>query len=142
MAIETKQALTPTQKRTERFQRWQYPEGVPLANADVKQAYERRVQMFRDVIELKKPERIPVFPVMGFYPCLHAGITAQEAMYDHTKLALAHTKYYADFLPDALSGAILTGPGSSSSSLTTGSTAGPGTASPRRRPTNASRMST
>ena len=111
MAIATSQALTPAQKRAERFQRWQYPEGVPFANADVKQAYERRVQMFRDVIELRKPERIPVFPVMGFYPCLHAGITAQEAMYDHTKLALAHTKYYADFLPDALSGAILTGPG-------------------------------
>ena len=105
------QQLTPTAKREERFRKWKFPDGVEFARPEAKQAFERRVQMFQDAIGLRKPERIPVFATTTFFPCAYAGVTAQEAMYDHGKLGFALHKYHADFLPDALASAILCGPG-------------------------------
>jgi uroporphyrinogen-III decarboxylase len=112
MAIEAKrQELTPAEKLQERFRKWKFPEGVEFARPDLQQAYQRRVQMFIDVISLRKPERIPVCPMVGYYPFSYAGVTAEEAMYDHQKLAYALEKYHIDFTSDALTTAILSGPG-------------------------------
>jgi Uroporphyrinogen decarboxylase (URO-D) len=112
MAIEAKrQELTPAEKLQERFRKWKFPEGVEFARPDLQQAYQRRVQMFNDVISLKRPERIPVCPVMGFYPFVYAGVTAEQAMYDHEKLAYALHKYHTDFMPDMLTSTILSGSG-------------------------------
>jgi hypothetical protein len=112
MASEAKRPeLTAADKLQERFKKWKFPGGVEFARPDLQQAYQRRVQMFQDVISLKRPERIPVCPMAGFYPFAYAGVTAQEAMYDHGKLAYALNKYHTDFMPDAQTGAILSGPG-------------------------------
>jgi len=67
--------------------------------------------MFIDVITLKKPERIPICPAMGFYPFAYASITSQEAMYDYEKLAFALRKYHMDFLPDSMASTALYGSG-------------------------------
>jgi len=98
-------------KLEERFNRWKHPEGIEFASRDVQLAYERQVQMFIDVITLNKPERVPVCPAMGFYPFAYAGVTSQEAMYDHEKLAFALRKFNRDFLPDSMAGAALYGSG-------------------------------
>ena len=100
-----------TSKFEDRAKRWKYPQEIRFASADAQQAYERRVQMFIDVITLKKPERIPVCPAMGFYPFVYAGVTSQEAMYDYEKLALALRKFHTDFLPDSMAGTALYGSG-------------------------------
>jgi hypothetical protein len=94
-----------------RARRWKNPEDVEFTSAAVKDAYQRRVQMFIDVIELKKPERIPVSPASGFYPFAYAGITSEEAMYDYGKLAYALRKFHSDFLPDTVGGTALYGAG-------------------------------
>jgi hypothetical protein len=94
-----------------RAQRWKYPLDVEFANAHVKQDYERRVQMLIDAITLRKPERVPVCPAMGFYPFEYAGISSQEAMYDYAKLSHALKKFHADFLPDTMAGTAMYGPG-------------------------------
>jgi hypothetical protein len=96
------QKLTPAEKFEARAQQWQYPEGTPFASPEVKQAYEDRVQLLKDVIQLKVPQRVPVAPTVGFYPFAYAGVTAQEAMYDYEKLGYALKKFHADFLPDTL----------------------------------------
>ncbi len=95
----------------ERARRWKHPEGIAFASAAVEQAYQRRVQMFIDVITLKKPERVPVSPASGFYPFVYAGVTSQEAMYDYGKLAYALRKFHTDFLPDTMAGTALYGAG-------------------------------
>jgi Uroporphyrinogen decarboxylase (URO-D) len=105
------QRLASSAKFEERARRWKYPDGIEFASAGVKQAYQRRVQMFIDVITLKKPERIPVFPAMGIFPFVYAGVTPQEAMYDHGKLAAAVQKYNGDFMPDSMAGTALYGSG-------------------------------
>jgi len=95
----------------ERAARWKHPEGIEFASAAVQDAYQRRVQMLIDVITLKRPERIPVCPGMGFYPFKYAGITSQEALYDYGKLAFALRKYQTDFAPDSMAGGTLYGSG-------------------------------
>ncbi len=98
-------------KFEERAKRWKYPEGIKFASAGVEEAYQRRVQMFIDVINVRKPERVPVCPAMGFYPFAYAGVTSREAMYDYAKLAYALRKFHADFLPDTMAGTALYGSG-------------------------------
>ena len=105
------QSLAPRPNFEERARRWKFPEGIEFASADVQGGYQRRVQMFLDVIALKKPERIPVCPATGFYPFLYAGVTSEQAMYDYEKLGYALRKYHADFLPDSMAGTALYGPG-------------------------------
>jgi len=105
------QVLTAEQKFEERVRRWKYPEGVEFATPEIKDGYERRVQMFLDAIQLRKPERIPVCPMAGFYPFVYAGVTHQEAMYDHQKMDYALQKYHADFQPDVAGGGMLFGLG-------------------------------
>jgi len=105
------QELTTEQKFEERTRRWKHPEGVEFASPEIKEGYERRVQMFIDAIQLRKPERIPVCPMAGFYPFVYAGITHRDAMYDHEKLDYAVEKYHADFQPDVGGGGMLFGLG-------------------------------
>lgn len=105
------QGSTPTLNFEERAKKWKFPEGIDFASGAVEQAYQRRVQMFIDVITLKKPERVPVSPATGFYPFAYAGVTCEEAMYDYGKLAHALRKFHADFLPDTIAGTALYGPG-------------------------------
>jgi len=105
------QALPSVSRFEERARRWKSPESVAFASAEVRGSYERRVQMFLDVITLKKPERVPVCPAMGFYPFVYAGITSEQAMYDYAKLAYALRKFHSDFLPDTLAGTALYGSG-------------------------------
>jgi uroporphyrinogen-III decarboxylase len=110
MPIHLKE-LSADQKLEDRTNRWKYPEDIEFSSPAIKDAYQRRVQMFIDVIALKKPERIPVSPASGFYPFLYAGITAEEAMYDYGKLGHALRKFHTDFLPDNVGGTALYGAG-------------------------------
>ncbi|PWH19235.1 MAG: uroporphyrinogen decarboxylase [Anaerolineae bacterium] len=103
--------LSPQEKYEARFKAWMDAEGVPFATPQARQAFQERAQMLKDVIELRKPKRIPVCPIVGFYPFAYAGITAKEAMYDYDKLGYALKKYHADFVPDSLSAAPIYGPG-------------------------------
>jgi len=105
------QAMAPATTFEERAKRWKFAEGIEFASPEVQSAYQRRVQMFIDVITLKKPERIPVCPAMGFYPFVYAGLTSEQAMYDYEKLGYALRKYHADFLPDSMAGTALYGSG-------------------------------
>jgi len=103
--------LTPEEKFQERARQWKFPEGLQFASPDVEHAYQNRVQMILDAVQLRKPERIPVCPSAGFYPFAYAGVTAQEAMYDYGRLGYALKKYHTDFMPDVRASSLLYGPG-------------------------------
>lgn len=102
--------LTPKEKMEARFESWMSL-NIEFASPETKQAYKQRVQMIKDVTQLKKPERVPVIPWFGVYPAEYGGITVEEAMYDYDKLGMAWKKFNADFLPDGLVTASLIGPG-------------------------------
>lgn len=103
--------LTLEEKREKRFAEWLAPAGMQFASPQAEQAYQERTQMIKDVVDLKKPVRVPVCPIVGFYPFQYAGVTGEEAMYDTEKLGYALKKFHADFLPDSLSGAPIYGSG-------------------------------
>ncbi len=102
---------SPTEKMEARFADYMAPQGMPFASPEAEKAYRDRTQMIKDVVQLKKPVRVPVCPNVGFYPFAYTGVTPKEAMYDYDKLGYALKKYHADFLPDSLSSAPIYGPG-------------------------------
>ena len=103
--------LSPAERLEKRFAEWLEPQGTEFATPEAGQAYKERTQMVKDVVQLRKPVRVPVCPMVGFYPFAYAGVTGEEAMYDTGKLGAALKKYHADFLPDSLSSSPIYGSG-------------------------------
>jgi uroporphyrinogen-III decarboxylase len=63
--------------------------------------YNERNKRVKDAIELKVPDRVPVwFQDASFFPAKYAGITFKEAMYDSDKVFAAYKKTFVDFEPD------------------------------------------
>ena len=98
------------ERRERRLRRWLEPAGVDFVDDAVREAYRERVQCVIDALELRKPSRVPVCPMMGLYTARYAGLTIREAMYDFTKLAGAWARFHEDFEPDFQAEAILPGP--------------------------------
>lgn len=110
MLTENWSQLSPAEKYETRFKFWMNPEGVEFA-PEAEKAFKERVQIIKDAVELKKPPRIPICPMIGFFPVSNAGISGEEAMYDYEKLGMAFKKYHHDFQPDSLASSFLIGPG-------------------------------
>jgi hypothetical protein len=99
-------------KRARLFASWQSAEGVAFASPDAEQAYQQRVGLMRDAIELEHaPARVAVCPSAGHFPLDYAGVSWREAMYDYARLGYAWTKYHDDFGPDAYVGPATIVPG-------------------------------
>ncbi len=103
--------MTLDEKREERFRRWLSPKGVDFISPEAGAMYRERVMRLQNVIQLKLPDRVPVYPAIGFFPAYYAGITPEEAMYDYDKLSMAWKKYLFDFMPDVFPGAAVPGSG-------------------------------
>lgn len=89
-------------RQEERFQIWLKGEGIPFANTDAEAAYQERVTLMKDAIQLRqRPGRILVCPSAGFFPMQYAGISMYDAMYDYRALGKAWEIYHRDFEPDA-----------------------------------------
>jgi hypothetical protein len=99
-------------KQEERFGVWLKGEGIPFFDADAEAAYQARVGLIKDAIQLKKtPKRIPVCPSAGFFPMQYAKITMFDAMYDYSALIRAWEAYHEDYLPDAYTSPVSIVPG-------------------------------
>lgn len=104
--------MSADEKREELFKRWFSPEGVKFVSEEAERNYRERVTRIKDAIQLKKlPDRVPVFPIIGYYPAHYVGLTPYDMMYDYEKYTFAFKKYVLDFKPDAHGGAIGIGPG-------------------------------
>ena len=103
------EAMTADEKRADLFDKWLSPPGVKFASPEAEKGYKERVTRIKDAIELKKPDRVPVFPMTGFFPAYYAGFTPRDVMYDYDKLMSSFSKYVLDFQPDA-HGSVTTAP--------------------------------
>ena len=100
------------QKRAARLESWHAAAGVTFATDEAQQAYQERVSLMADAIEMKKvPARVAVCPSAGHFPLDYAGVTWREAMYDYDRLAHAWERYYDDFCPDSYVGPATVVPG-------------------------------
>lgn len=102
--------LSAEEKYEERFNVLKNP-GIEFNSVEAEQAYKERVQLFKDAIELKKSDRVPFFFNVGFYTGAYAGVSAQDMMYDYTKLGQAWSKFYDDFKTDGFMSTFIIGAG-------------------------------
>ena len=94
------------------FDKWLNPEGVAYASPQAEQDYKARATRLKDIIQLKhEPDRVPVVPMVSFYPAVYAGYTPYDAMYDFQKTDESHTRFFLDFAPDAHTGLGTAAPG-------------------------------
>ncbi|SDC27071.1 MULTISPECIES: uroporphyrinogen decarboxylase family protein [unclassified Candidatus Frackibacter] len=103
--------LNPDEKFEARFESFKNPEDIDFVDEETEKKYKQAVQRLKDAIELNEPDRVPIAPNIGFYPTEYAGITAEEAMYDYDKLAMAWEKFNKDFDFDFLATSTMIGPG-------------------------------
>ena len=102
--------LSREEKFEARFAEWMSAP-IPFASPEAAAAFKERCQMWKDVVQLKKPARIPITVLVGISPFGHAGITTEEGMYDWDKLRHAFTKFNQDFVTDSVISCLLTGSG-------------------------------
>ena len=94
--------LSPQEKREARFAAWMSTEGRQFASPEAEAEYKLRTQRIKDVIDLKKPDRVPITPFVGGYFAKFGGITPYEVMYDYEKYTAAWHKFNEEFKPDYL----------------------------------------
>ncbi|MCR4420546.1 MAG: uroporphyrinogen decarboxylase family protein [Clostridia bacterium] len=90
---------------------WITGEGIEFKSEDSAAQYRQRARRLLDAVQLREPDRVPVCPLVGFFPVYYAGLTVQEAMYDTANACHAWEKYVLDFRPDAFQGPGLVWPG-------------------------------
>jgi hypothetical protein len=108
--------LSSNEKQEAQFQKLltpKDPEGNDLQfqSPEAEAAYKASINRFKDAIQLKESDRVPVTVFPGWFPVLYSGMTPQEAMYDYEKCAAAFKKFVLDFEPDVQWGAVMPGPG-------------------------------
>lgn len=62
--------------------------------------YVEREKRVTDVIELRRPDRVPLIPRFNFFPAPYTGMTAEDLMYDPIKIEDSYLKVLTDFEPD------------------------------------------
>ncbi len=68
--------------------------------ATSQELYDEREKRVADAIALKKPDRVPIEVLFGFFPAKYSGLLVQDVMYDPDKLFQAQLKVVVDFAPD------------------------------------------
>ena len=68
--------------------------------SDARAEYQRREQRFWDAVALKKPDQIPLMPMLDFFPAKRLGLTVEEVMYDPEKMIGAWMQYLDEYQPD------------------------------------------
>ncbi|MFA5308692.1 MAG: uroporphyrinogen decarboxylase family protein [Dehalococcoidales bacterium] len=97
-------ALTPEEKRQQRFDRWLNPPHVKFHSAAAEKAYKERVTRFIKVIRLEEPDRVPVMLPAGSFPLYNAGMTLKDAMYDNRRATEAYRRFFQEYESDTFSG--------------------------------------
>ncbi len=93
--------LTPDERLQARLDAWQ---NIPIefASSEVAQAYRDRVQLYRDVLDLKKPSTVPIAPWIGLLPFRFFGHTAKQAYYDYEIFKDDWFRFHEETMPDGI----------------------------------------
>jgi uroporphyrinogen-III decarboxylase len=95
-------SLTPEQKRKFRLDAWVRGDGILFDNPAAQTKYQERAKRFRDALELKKPDRVPIAGLGGAFVYRRCGIPQKATMYDRwEEAAKAVVKFQTDFQPDS-----------------------------------------
>ena len=95
-------SLTAEQKRTIRLDAWVRGDGITFDSDEAKTKYCERAKRFRDALELRVPDRVPVAGLGGAFIYRRMGIPQKATMYDRwEEAAEAVIQFRKDFEPDS-----------------------------------------
>lgn len=108
--------MSPDEKQEAQFQKLLTPKDpqgndLQFQSPEAEAAYKASIKRFKDAIQLKESDRVPVTVFPGWYPVLYSGMIPQEVMYDYDKCFAAFKKFVLDFKPDIQWGGAMPGPG-------------------------------
>jgi len=91
---------TPEEKRAYRLDQWLNPQ-VQFASLDAERSYKERAQRMIDTLNVKEPDRVPVFTgILGSMPAYQYGLDYRTISYDYDKLADAWNRFNEDHAAD------------------------------------------
>jgi hypothetical protein len=94
--------LTTEEKRKVRLDAWVSGDKIQFESPEARAKYQERAKRFRDVLELKIPDRVPVAGLGGAFIYRRAGIPQKATMYDRWEEgAESVIKFQQDFQPDS-----------------------------------------
>ena len=86
-----------------RLDRWEQGVDIAFKSPEAKVAYQQRVRVLRDAIELKNPQkRVPAIPIIGMHLTKRAGLTTIDVLHHYDKLLQPILDYHREFQPDVL----------------------------------------
>jgi hypothetical protein len=88
---------TNVNKLKEKLDQWCSAPGIAFASPQAEQDYRERSRRISDAIQLKIPDRVPIAPLVTFFPAQYTGMTPQDVMYDPDKAYAAFKKVAMDF---------------------------------------------
>ncbi len=97
---ENWKSLSPDEKMQARFDFWLSGAGAKFNNEKARETFRRRVQRIIDVVQLKKPDRVPCTPMVDAYMADYSGINYGDFLYSPEKAEKAIVKFHRDFQPD------------------------------------------
>jgi uroporphyrinogen-III decarboxylase len=103
--------MTPDERKNDLIGKWISPPGAKYNSPQAEKDYKARVQRILDAVNLKKPDRVPIFPMFGFFPAYYSGYTPYDVMYDYDKLFKSFVKYITELQPDAHGNVMISPPG-------------------------------
>ena len=97
--------MTAEEKREARFKVWLSPKDpagndLQFNSPEAEAAYKATVNRFKDILQLKKPDRVPIVTLSTFMPAHLYGIKPGDVMKDPEKLAAVFKQYIEDYKPD------------------------------------------
>jgi hypothetical protein len=95
-------SLTAAQKRAIRLDAWARGDGITFDTPEAQAKYRERSKRFRDALELKIPDRVPIAGLGGAFIYRRVGVPQKATMYDRwEEAAKAVIKFQNDFQPDS-----------------------------------------
>jgi len=85
--------LSPEEKRQYRLNGYLNTQGVNFISSEAEKAYNIRAQRMVDVLNVQKPDMVPVNLPVGNLPLSLYGLNMHTALYDHEKTLQAYTKF-------------------------------------------------
>ena len=88
-------------KTAEMFDAWISPKDAAFVSPEAKIAYRERATRIKTAIQLKRPDRVPVWlQDHCYFPCKYTGVTCEEAVYNPDQWFEINKKTFLDFEPD------------------------------------------
>jgi uroporphyrinogen-III decarboxylase len=95
-------AASGDDRQRTRIAGWQATDGRNFESPAIAELYRQRTQRFADIVQLKRPDRVPSLMMAAGILARFAGISFADTFYDPAKASAATLKFVEDFRPEYL----------------------------------------